>query len=114
MTKEWRIKKEKGGISGQFLDGCEIRKNADGTIDFLAVLATTTEEGTRCSFPEFAYQGLIWNIEVNSFNAGPRGDEVKGNWINNAPKLADDEDGTYTGQASSGGGVEEDAASASA
>jgi len=118
MANEWRIKKEKGGISGDFLEGCEVRRNENGTIDFLAVVATTAGEGPHYEFPPFAYQGLIWNIGIKGFDFGPHRNEVKGDWSNNAPKLTGEEDGTFTGQAGSGGGVEEegreDAASAGA
>lgn len=118
MSNEWTLKKDKGGISGDFLDGCQIRKNEDGTVDFLAVLATASGDGPPYYFPEFAYQGLIWNLNVQTFSFGPRADEVEGRWTNNAPRLPGEEDGTYTGQAGSGGGVEEegreDAASAGA
>jgi hypothetical protein len=118
MANEWRIKRGdvKGGISGELLDGCEIRQNDDGTVDFLAVLATTA--GPEYAFPQFAYRGLIWNVGINTFEFGPDGNEVEGRWSNNAPKLPGEEEGTYTGQAGPGGGVEEsgeeDAASAHA
>lgn len=118
MPNEWTLKKDLGGVSGDLLDGCQIRRNEDGTIDFLAVVATTSGEGPNCEFPRFAYQGLIWNIGISSFDSGPERNEVKGNWGNNAPKLPGEEEGTFTGQAGSGGGVEEegreDAASAGA
>jgi hypothetical protein len=119
MQKEWKLKKKDGPISGELLDGCEIRRNEDGTIDFLGVLAKATQDGAHYRFPEFAYQGLIWNIGINSFSYGRDGNEVEGKWRNNlTPAIVDEEGGTYTGQASSGGGMEEgksgDAASASA
>ena len=114
---DWRLKKKQGPISGDLLDGCQIRRNDDGTIDFLAVVATTSGEGPTWQFPQFAYQGLIWNIGINTFNYMDR-NEVEGNWFNNLAKTPGEEDGTYTGQAGSGGGQEEecgeDAASASA
>ena len=117
MSNQWRITKDTGGISGQLLDGCEIRRNLDGSVDFLALVATTREQDSIYQFPEFAYQGLIWNIGINTFNWQDK-NEVHGNWNNNAPKLPGEEDGTYTGQAGSGGGADEecgeDAASASA
>lgn len=115
MANEWTIKNEQGGPSGGFLDRCQIRKNEDGSVDFLGVLATATGDGPPYDFPEFAYQGLIWNLDVTTFHHGQRENEVQGRWSNNAPKLTGEEEGTYTGQAGSGGGLEEeDAASASA
>lgn len=107
MANEWTIKEAQGGQSGSLLDGCQIRKNADGSVDFLGVLATATGDGPPYNFPEFAYQGLVWNLDVNTFNFDQRG-EVQGKWSNNAPKLPGEEEGTYTGQAGSGGGQEED------
>jgi len=113
-TKQWRIKEKHvhGGISGKLLDGCEIRENEDGSIDFLAVLAKAHGNGQQTrDFPEFAFQGLIWNITVT-----PEGVEARGTWVNNAPKTVGEEDGTYTAQASPGTpedkGGKEDAASA--
>ena len=108
MANDWRLKKKQGGPSGDFIDGCQIRKNEDGTIDFLAVVATTAGAGPHYEFPPFAYQGLIWNIGINTFEYGPDANEVEGNWTNNAKRLPGEEDGTYTGQAGSGGGQEED------
>ena len=116
MAKQWRIKKEHihGGISGKLLEGCEIRENDDGSLEFLGVLAKAHGNGqpTR-DFPEFAYQGLIWTITCT-----PEGEEAPGTWINNVPKTIGEEDGTYTAQAGPHVGAEEegkeDAASASA
>jgi hypothetical protein len=120
MANDWKIKKNDvvGGQSGRLLDGCQIRRNADGTVDFLGVLAKTTEaEGYQ--FAPFVYKGLIWNIDVDNFDVAT--DQIGGAWGNNAPRrasAAQEEDGTYTAQAGSGGGAEEDckedAASASA
>ncbi len=115
MANQWKIKGKNvhGGISGQLLDGCDIRENEDGSLDFMAVMAKVHGNGqpTR-EFPEFAYQGLIWNITVT-----PEGELAPGTWNNNAPKTAGQEDGTYTAQAGpvpeEEGGTE-DAASASA
>ena len=119
MSNGWKLKKKDGPISGDLLDGCEIRRNADGTIDFLGVLAKATQDGSHYRFPEFAYQGLIWNIGINSFTYGRDGNEVEGKWRNNlTPKIVEEEGGTYTGQVGPGGGADEDckedAASASA
>ena len=113
MSNEWTIKDTIGGPTGRFLDGCQIRKNEDGTVDFLGVLATASGDAAPYDFPEFAYQGLIWNLNVNTFDFEQRG-EAQGKWSNNAPKLPGEEEGTYTGQAGSGGLEEEDAASACA
>ena len=117
MAKQWRIKKDNvhGGLSGKLLEGCEIRENDDGSLEFLGVMAKVHGNGqpTR-EFPEFAYQGLIWNISVT-----PEGTEAPGLWSNNARKVgiyAEDE-GTYTAQAGPGTPEDEsteDAASASA
>ncbi|HET8783937.1 MAG TPA: hypothetical protein VFM63_16105 [Pyrinomonadaceae bacterium] len=118
MANDWKIKKHDviGGPSGRLLEGCQIRRNDDGTVNFLGVLATTTaEEGYQ--FPPFTYKGLIWNIDVDNFDVP---EQINGFWGNNAPKRASaaaEEDGTYTAQAGSGGNEEEckeDAASASA
>jgi hypothetical protein len=110
MANEWTLKSNeiKGGQSGQFLNGSQIRKNEDGSVDFLAVMATTAE-GPPYNFPDFAYQGLIWNIAVKGFDFGEKHDKAEGTWNNNARKLPGEEDGTYTAQAGSGGGgMEED------
>lgn len=120
MANEWKIKQDdvQGGQSGRLLDGCQIRRNQDGTVDFLGVLATTNKQ-QGYQFTPFAYKGLIWNVDVNSFDITP--DTIEGAWGNNAPKrpsAAQEEGGTYTAQSGSGGGAEEgckeDAASASA
>ena len=109
MANDWRLKKKQGPPSGDLLDGCQIRRNEDGTIDFLGVLATTAGPGPEWEFPAFAYQGLIWNIGISSFQYGPGQNEVEGPWFNNlTPRTPGEEDGTYTGQAGSGGGAEED------
>jgi len=108
MANDWRLQKKEGPISGDLLDGCQIRRNEDGTIDFLAVVATTSGAGPTYEFPPFAYQGLIWNIGIRTFEWGPDGNEVEGGWSNNLKKTVGEEDGTYTGQAGSGGGQEED------
>lgn len=122
MANDWKIKKHDviGGPSGRLLEGCQIRRNEDGTVNFLGVLATTTEE-EGYQFPPFVYKGLIWNIDVDNFDTAP--EQINGAWGNNAPKrasTAEEEDGTYTAQAGSGGGADdkekckEDVASASA
>ena len=119
MANEWKIKHDdvQGGPSGRLLDGCQIRRNQDGTVDFLGVLATTNKQ-QGYQFAPFAYKGLIWNVDVNNFHFAP--DTIEGAWANNAPKrlsAAQEEGGTYTAQSGSGGGAEEgkeDAASASA
>ena len=120
MANEWKIKHDdvQGGQSGRLLDGCQIRRNQDGTVDFLGVLATTNKQ-QGYQFAPFAYKGLIWNVDVNRFDVAP--DTIEGAWGNNAPKrpsASQEEGGTYTAQSGSGGGAEEgcieDAASASA
>lgn len=122
MANEWRINRVdvKGGISGELLDGCEVRQKADGSgYEFLAVVAETNQTEMPVKFPPFAYQGLIWNIEIGKFELGHRGEQPHGSWNNNARPIspAQDESGTWTAQAGSGGAEEdgkEDAASASA
>jgi len=112
MAKDWKLKADVGGgQSGQFLDNCEIRENADGSYDLIAVLAKAPAQEVPFSFDEFAYRGYIWNLQVNTFAFGPNENEAQGNWWNNAKKHQgppQDEGGTYTGQAGSGGGAEED------
>lgn len=122
MPNDWKIKKGdvQGGQSGQLLDGCEIRVNQEGTgYEFIAVLAKTNGSdlpNTPFDFPQFAYRGLIWRIQVDKFEAAD--ENVVGAWGNNYhahPSLPGDESGTYTAQ--SGPGAEEgneDAATASA
>ena len=122
MAKDWKLRADPGGgQSGQFLDNCEIRENADGSYELIAVLARQPAQETPFSFDPFAYRGWIWNLEVSTFAFGPNANEAQGTWTNNArkkPGLPGEEEGTYTGQAGSGGGLEEDcsedAASASA
>ena len=102
--QQWTILKDKvhGGVSGKLLDGCEIRENEDGSLDFLAVLATAHGQGKR-DFPEFAYQGLIWNVTCT-----PKGIDAPGTWANNAPNSTGEEGGTYTAQAGPGTAEGED------
>jgi hypothetical protein len=111
MPNDWKIKRNdvQGPQSGKLLDGCQIRRNEDGTVDFLGVLASTDDkEGYQ--FPPFVYRGLIWNLDVTDFDYAP--DTIEGAWVNNAPKrpgAEQEEDGTYTAQAGSGGtGEDED------
>lgn len=121
MANEWRITRGdvQGGQSGQLLDGCEVRQKADGSgYEFLAVLAESHGNELPARFPQFAYQGLIWNIEIEKFEQGARGEQPRGQWSNNARRVGPpaEEDGTWTAQAGSGLEEEgrEDAASASA
>jgi len=120
MAKDWKLKADPdGGQTGKFLDDCEIRENADGSYDLIAVLARHPAQEAPFEFPEFAFRGYIWHMGVDTFTFGPNSNEAQGGWRNNAKKgLPAEEDGTYTGQAGSGGGQEEDcsedAASASA
>jgi hypothetical protein len=71
-------------------------------------------------FPPFAYRGIIWDLDIQHFEHGKKGDQPFGHWSNNYkthPGVPAEEDGTWTAQAGSGGleeGGEEDAASASA
>ena len=130
MANSWNIRKGDvgGGETGKLLEDGEIRLNAEGNgYEFLLVLGRT--HGTELPqgafrFPRFAYEGLVWNICVDSLDDS----QAIGRWNNNAPKppeLPAEEGGTYTAQ--SGPGVpgdekdkkdkdkgQEDAASASA
>lgn len=120
MANEWRINRDdvQGGQSGQLLDGCEVRQKADGSgYELLAVLAETHGPEMPARFPPFAYDGLVWNIDIKRFEQGARGEQPVGSWSNNARRgLPAEEDGTWTAQAGSGLEEEgrEDAASASA
>jgi hypothetical protein len=121
MSNEWRINRGdvQGGQSGEFLDGCEVRQKADGSgYEFLAVLAESQGNELPARFPPFAYEGLIWNIDIEKFEQGSRGEQPRGHWSNNARQVGPpaEEDGTWTAQAGSGLEEEgrEDAASASA
>ena len=121
MAKDWKLKADPGGgQTGKLLDDCEIRENADGTYDLIAVLARHLPQDAPFEFPEFAYRGYVWHVGVNTFAFGPGANEAQGSWRNNARKGGPpaEEDGTFTGQAGSGGGAEEegreDAASAGA
>ena len=121
MAKDWKLKADPdGGQTGQFLDDCEIRENADGSYDLIAVLARHPAQEAPFEFPQFAYRGWVWDVGVGTFAYGPDSNEAHGSWRNNARKGGPpaEEDGTFTGQAGSGGGVEEegreDAASAGA
>jgi hypothetical protein len=70
MANEWRIKKGDtvGGPSGELLDGCEVRLKEDGSgYEFLAVLAETNSTELPAKFPHFAYEGLVWNIEMKDW-----------------------------------------------
>jgi hypothetical protein len=122
MPNDWKMRKQDGGQTGDFLDNCEIRKSKDGTAyELIAVLATKSDDGklpdTPFPFPVFAYRGLVWNITVDTFNYEGL-DEAFGPWTNNAHRLSPigEEDGTWTAQAGQGAESEgtEDAASASA
>jgi hypothetical protein len=120
MPNEWKIKRGDvgGGQSGQLLDGCELRKKADGKgYELVAVLAETHDDNLPTNFPPFAYRGLIWDLDIINFTHGQMADQPFGNWSNNySSGLPGEEDGTWTAQAGSGGleEGEEDAASASA
>lgn len=121
MPNEWKIRKGdvEGGASGQLLDGCEVRRKADGTgYEFIAILAETNDTALPVKFPRFAYRGLVWDTEIANFDHGPLADQPFGPWGNNAnPGLLGDESGTWTAQAGSGGAEEdgeEGAASANA
>ena len=125
MSNDWRMRKQEGGLSGDALDACDIRVNTAGTAyELVGVLATKSDNGslpeTPFDFPEFAYQGLVWNIRVETFKYEGE-DKAYGSWTNNAQPEGppQGEDGTWTAQAGSGGveevkGEEDDAASASA
>lgn len=113
MPNDWKIKKGdvEGGETGQLLDGCEIRINQEGTgYEFIAVLAKTNGgelPKEPFDFPQFAYRGLIWRLQVDKFEASD--EQAVGAWGNNARSghpLPADESGTYTAQ--SGPGAEED------
>ncbi len=116
--RDWKLKANTGGgQTGGFLDKCEIRENADGSYDLIAVLATHPPHEAPFNFPPFAYRGFVWHVGIGEF-AVPDRNELEGTWRNNAgPRTEGEEDGTYTGQAGPGSGAddcEEDAASASA
>lgn len=122
MPNEWKIKKGdvSGGQSGQLLEGCELRKKADGSgYELVAILAESHDNNLPVNFPPFAYRGLIWDLDVINFTHGDLGDQPFGHWTNNyLSGLPGEEDGTWTAQAGSGGFDEEegkeDASSASA
>jgi hypothetical protein len=112
MSNQWKIKKGDigGGQSGKLLEGCDLRENENGTFDLMGILATARPEpGTETIiFPDFAYQGLIWKVTCQGFDHGDKGDQPGGPWTNNLVPTAAEEDGTWTAQAGSGGGAEED------
>jgi hypothetical protein len=121
MPSDWKMRKQDGGWTGDALDACDIRVNADGTAyELVGVLAVKSDNGVLPEppfyFPEFTYQGLVWNIHVETFKYQGE-DKGFGQWSNNAQPVGPpgEEDGTWTAQA--GQGVEskgeEDAASAS-
>jgi hypothetical protein len=122
MPNEWYLKADEifGPESGKELGGGIVRLSEDGkTYEFLAVVARTeaVDPVDTMHFPAFAYNGLIWHVNVNS-PYGPGQEAITGRWRNNKFRQgppAEDE-GTYTGQAGSGTPEEckEDAASASA
>ncbi len=121
MPNEWKIKRGdvEGDPSGQLLDGCELRRKADGKgYELVAVLAQTPENNLPINLPPFAYRGLIWDLDIENFSHGDMGDQPFGNWSNNYHSAGPPagEDGTWTAQAGSGGMEEgeEDASSASA
>jgi hypothetical protein len=128
MPNQWTINNAGGGQDGQQLVGCHIQVSNDGLhYEFTSrnntVLATTAESTLPAVpfwLPEFALGGgpavWNWNIQVTAFN-GPNQNTCLGRWINNDPNPAAEESGTWTAQAGSGMGEEEDnedAASASA
>lgn len=121
MPNLWKIKKGdvNGGPSGQLIEGVEVRQKADGSgYELIAILAETNDPNLPVKFPQFAYRGLIWNMELQNFEGGSTGDQPQGPWGNNAKKgshgLPQDESGTWTAQAGSGlpEDGKEDAASA--
>lgn len=120
MPSDWKISKGDvdGGPTGQLLDGCEIRLNADGSgYEFIAVLGRTKGGALPAApfdFLPFAYRGFIWSIHVEKFEGGDA--QLIGEWANNAGSAAPaEEGGTYTAQAGPGTPEgKEDVASASA
>ncbi|HEU4431796.1 MAG TPA: hypothetical protein VFR51_00280 [Pyrinomonadaceae bacterium] len=122
MPNEWYLKPDQiiGPESGKELSGGIVRLSEDGkTYEFLAVVARTeaVDPQDTMHFPAFAYNGLIWHLNVAP-PYQPGQEEIIGGWRNNRfrPGPPADDTGTYTGQAGpvTSEECEEDAASASA
>ncbi len=129
MPTQWTINNAQGGRDSSALVGCKIQLSNDGlhyefTSPSNVVLATTpgsTLPTVPFNFPLFPIPGgsavWNWNVLVTTVNAGRQQNKLEGTWTNNDPNPAQDEGGTWTAQAGSGMGEEEDtedAASASA
>jgi len=123
MPSEWYLTADEiiGPDSGKELSGGIVRLSDDGkTYEFLAVVARKEAGDPQdiMHFPPFAYNGLVWQVDVAPpYQAGQ--EQITGGWSNNKvhPKAPADDSGTYTGQAGPGTPeeeCEEDAASASA
>ena len=122
MPNEWYLTPDEifGPESGKELGGGIVRLSEDGkTYEFLAVVARTeaTNPDDTLHFPAFAYNGLVWHVNVEA-PYQPGDAQITGGWRNNKFRQgppAEDE-GTYTGQAGPGTPEEckEDASSASA
>ncbi|HEX3187098.1 MAG TPA: hypothetical protein VHQ94_20030 [Pyrinomonadaceae bacterium] len=122
MPNEWYLNPEEisGPDSGKELSGGIVRLSDDGkSYEFLAVVARAEVANPEDTlhFPAFAYNGLIWHVNVDA-PYGPGKETIQGGWRNNKFRQgppAEDE-GTYTGQSGPGTpeDCKEDAASASA
>ena len=122
MPNEWYLNADEiiGPDSGKELSGGIVRLSEDGkTYEFLAVVARTeaTNPEDTLHFPAFAYNGLVWDLNVEPpYQSGDA--QIRGGWRNNKFRQGPpaEEEGTYTGQSGPGTPEEcgEDAASASA
>jgi len=122
MPNEWYLHADEiiGPDSGKELSGGIVRLSDDGkTYEFLAVVsrADAVDPQDTMHFPPFAYNGLIWHVDVTP-PYQPGQEAITGGWRNNRFRQGPpaDDSGTYTGQAGPGTpeDCEEDAASASA
>ena len=122
MPNEWYLHADEifGPDSGKELGGGIVRLSDDGkSYEFLAVVARAeiTNPEDTLHFPAFAYNGLVWHVNLQA-PYQPGQETVGGVWRNNKsrPGPPAEDEGTYTGQGGTGTPDEckEDASSASA
>jgi len=116
MPNVWTIHHETGGPTKSDLHGCRITTNDGATAYVLMkgnnLLSSSTNNGSLpappFSFVDFGLDNYTWTLTVTTLTGGPSNNEAQGTWINDAPNPADAQDGTFTAQAGSEVGGDDD------